>query len=55
MDAESPVDFLCQVTHLRAHAFGIAIPPHGDCAYCEGGSRYQEIVETVKGLNKDWG
>jgi radical SAM protein with 4Fe4S-binding SPASM domain len=52
MDAEAPVDFLCQVTHLRAHAFGIAIPPHGDCEYCEGGSRYQEIVQTVNMLKK---
>ncbi len=55
MDAESPVDFLCQVTHLRAHAFGIAIPPHGDCEYCEDGSRRHEIVEIVNKLKKDWG
>ena len=52
MDAESPVDFLCQVTHLRAHAFGIEIPDHGDCEYCEGGSRYQEIVQTVNRLKR---
>ena len=48
MDAESPVDFLCEVAHLRAHAFGIPVAPHGNCEYCEGGSRYQEILQTVK-------
>jgi radical SAM protein with 4Fe4S-binding SPASM domain len=51
MDAELPVDYLCQVAHLRAYCFGIPIPPHGDCEYCEGGSRYQEIIQTVKKLN----
>jgi radical SAM protein with 4Fe4S-binding SPASM domain len=53
MDAESPVDYLCQVAHLRAYCFGIPIPPHGDCEYCEGGSRYQEILQTVRRLIKD--
>jgi radical SAM protein with 4Fe4S-binding SPASM domain len=50
MDTEAPVDYLCQVAHLRAYCFGIPIPPHGDCEYCEGGSRYQEILQTVKKL-----
>ena len=56
-DEEAPVDFLCQVAHLRAHAFGIPIPPHGDCEYCEGGSRYQEMMRKVKSLirTEDWG
>ena len=53
MDAEAPVDFLCQVAHLRAYAFKIPIPPHGDCEYCQGGSRYQEIMRKVKKLIKD--
>jgi radical SAM protein with 4Fe4S-binding SPASM domain len=53
MDAESPVDFLCQVAHLRAYAFDIPIPPHGDCKYCEGGSRYREMLQMVKSLNKE--
>ncbi len=35
-DPETPVDFLCQVGHLRAKAFGIPVPEHGDCEYCEG-------------------
>jgi radical SAM protein with 4Fe4S-binding SPASM domain len=53
LDEEEPVDFLCQVAHLRAYAFDIPIPPHGDCEYCEGGSRYQEIMRKVEKLNKD--
>ena len=28
-DAEAPVDFLCQVAHLRAHAFDLPVAPHG--------------------------
>ena len=53
MDAEVPVDFLCQVAHLRAYAFDIPVPPHGDCEYCKGGSRYQEIIQEVNKLKKD--
>jgi radical SAM protein with 4Fe4S-binding SPASM domain len=53
MDAEAPVDFLCQVAHLRADAFDIPVPPHGDCEYCQGGSRYQEIIHEVKKLKTD--
>jgi radical SAM protein with 4Fe4S-binding SPASM domain len=34
-DPEEPVDFLCQVAHLRAKALGIAVPPHGECEYCK--------------------
>ncbi len=50
MDAETPVDFLCQVAHLRAYAFDIPVAPHGDCEYCEGGNRYQEIMQMVNRL-----
>lgn len=32
---EAPVDFLCEVAHLRARAMGILVPPHGGCEYCE--------------------
>jgi radical SAM protein with 4Fe4S-binding SPASM domain len=41
--AESPVDFLCRVAHLRARSLGIQVQPHGECKYCEGGIAYQEI------------
>jgi radical SAM protein with 4Fe4S-binding SPASM domain len=49
-DPESPVDFLCHVAHLRAHAFGFAVPPHGDCEYCEGGSRHSDLLQSVAEL-----
>jgi len=34
-DPEEPVDFLCQVAHLRAKALGFTLKPHGECQYCE--------------------
>jgi len=34
-DAEEPVDYLCQVAHLRAKALGIPLKPHGVCEYCK--------------------
>jgi radical SAM protein with 4Fe4S-binding SPASM domain len=46
-DAEEPVDFLCQVAHLRAHAFDLPVKPHGDCAYCRGGSGYEDIISAA--------
>lgn len=46
-DAEQPVEFLCEVAHLRAMALGIEVPNHGDCALCAGGSRHFEIKEKV--------
>lgn len=33
-DAEEPVDFLCQVAHLRAKALDLTFKPHGECEYC---------------------
>ncbi len=33
-NAESPVDFLCRVAHLRADVFDVEVRPHGDCEYC---------------------
>jgi radical SAM protein with 4Fe4S-binding SPASM domain len=51
-DAEAPVDFLCRLAHLRAYAFGIPIYPHGECNYCEGGPRYQELIESANSLRE---
>jgi hypothetical protein len=34
-DPEGPVDFLCQVAHLRAKALGLSIKSHGECEYCK--------------------
>ena len=49
-DPEDPVDYFCHVTHLRAHAMDLLVPPHGDCAYCEGGTRYDEVVRSAEAL-----
>jgi len=54
-DPEAPVDFLCRVAHLRAYALDLAIPPHGVCEYCQGGSRYAEMIETANGLKERFG
>jgi len=51
-DAEAPVDFLCRVAHLRSYSFGIPVEPHGECEYCNGGSRYDEMMRTVEKLLK---
>ncbi|HEX7192836.1 MAG TPA: radical SAM protein [Thermoanaerobaculia bacterium] len=47
-DPEAPVDFLCHVAHLRAEAFGVDVPAHGDCEYCEGGSEHPLIVAEAQ-------
>jgi radical SAM protein with 4Fe4S-binding SPASM domain len=48
--AEKPVDFLCQVAHLRAQVMGFPAPPHGECEYCEGGSGYPDLMRSVTAL-----
>ena len=52
MDAEAPVDFLCQVAHLRAYAFGIHVAPHGDCSYCKGGRGYEDMMNIVARMER---
>jgi radical SAM protein with 4Fe4S-binding SPASM domain len=47
LDPEAPVDFLCRVSHLRSHTFGMTVAPHGDCEYCAGGSGYEELMRSV--------
>ena len=47
-DRESPVEFLCQVAHLRAATIGVEVSPHGDCDFCNGGNRQDEIVESAR-------
>lgn len=46
-DPEKPVEFLCHVAHLRALTFGWPIPPHGECEFCPGGSRHDEVAESA--------
>jgi radical SAM protein with 4Fe4S-binding SPASM domain len=47
-DPESPVDFLCQVAHVRAYALGIDPPEHGDCSCCEGGSQHAALKSAAE-------
>jgi radical SAM protein with 4Fe4S-binding SPASM domain len=47
-DRESPVEFLCQVAHLRAAVIGVEPPAHGECEFCAGGSRHGEVVESAR-------
>jgi len=49
-DPEAPVDFLCQVAHLRAYAFGLPLAPHGGCEYCEGGEGYERLMDAAARL-----
>jgi radical SAM protein with 4Fe4S-binding SPASM domain len=49
-DPEAPVDFLCQVAHLRAHAFGLPVAAHGDCEYCPGGAGHDALLREVEAL-----
>jgi radical SAM protein with 4Fe4S-binding SPASM domain len=50
--AEKPVDYLCQVAHLRAHIFGLNVPSHGNCEYCAGGHAHEQLQESVAKLEK---
>lgn len=48
---ESPVEFLCEVAHLRAMAVGSEVPVHGDCEFCRTGSRYASLLEARDNLS----
>jgi radical SAM protein with 4Fe4S-binding SPASM domain len=47
-DKESPVEFLCNVAHLRAAVIGVEVPSHGKCEFCAGGSQYEEMLESAR-------
>jgi radical SAM protein with 4Fe4S-binding SPASM domain len=47
-DRESPVDFLCEVAHLRAAVIGAEVPGHGDCEFCSGGSEREALLESAR-------
>jgi radical SAM protein with 4Fe4S-binding SPASM domain len=47
-DRESPVEFLCNVAHLRAAAIGVEIPAHGECEFCAGGSEHDALLESAR-------
>jgi hypothetical protein len=46
-DPESPVEFLCEVAHLRALVLGFEIPAHGECEFCPGGENYEHLMESA--------
>ncbi len=47
-DRESPVEFLCQVAHLRAAAVGAEVPAHGECEFCAGGSEHEALIGSAR-------
>jgi radical SAM protein with 4Fe4S-binding SPASM domain len=51
-DAESPVDFMCRVAHLRAYTMDIAVTPHGPCEYCPGGENYEVMLAAAAELRR---
>jgi len=51
-DAEAPVDFLCEVAHLRAYVLGLEIAAHGECEYCPDGNKHAKLMQTVEGLKE---
>jgi radical SAM protein with 4Fe4S-binding SPASM domain len=46
-DPESPVEFLCEVAHLRAVALGFEVPDHGDCEFCKPGGKRRGLMESA--------
>lgn len=46
-DPEAPVDFLCQVAHLRAYAADFNVPEHGDCACCKPGKLHDSLMASA--------
>ena len=49
-DPESPVEFLCQVAHLRAYALGYEVPEHGKCTCCDGGAHHAGLLAAAERL-----
>jgi len=50
-DPESPVEFLCEVAHLRAMALGFEVPEHGDCEFCHDAERRDALLESAKRIS----
>lgn len=47
-DKETPVEFLCQVAHLRAAVIGAEVPAHGECDFCSGGSEHGALLDSAR-------
>jgi radical SAM protein with 4Fe4S-binding SPASM domain len=46
-DPESPVEFLCEVAHLRAMSLGYEVPQHGDCDCCNGSEHHERLKSSA--------
>jgi radical SAM protein with 4Fe4S-binding SPASM domain len=51
-DPESPVEFLCEVAHLRAMALGFEVPEHGDCEFCHDAGRRRALADSAKRISE---
>ena len=51
-DAESPVEFMCQVAHLRAMALDVVVPAHGECECCAGGASHEKLAQSAERIRK---
>ena len=51
-DADTPVEFLCQVAHLRAYTLGLQVPGHGNCPCCPGGADHEHLTSSAQRLRK---
>ena len=51
-DQESPVEFLCEVAHLRARALSFNIPEHGDCQFCRPGGAHDALEESANRIRQ---
>ncbi len=49
-DPETPVNFFCEVAHLRALTLGHSPAAHGDCEYCAGGAEHESILRKAAAL-----
>jgi radical SAM protein with 4Fe4S-binding SPASM domain len=47
-DKESPVEFLCNVAHLRAAVIGVEVAAHGECEFCAGGTEHEALLESAR-------
>jgi radical SAM protein with 4Fe4S-binding SPASM domain len=46
-DPESPVEFLCEVAHMRVMSLGYKVPQHGDCDCCNGSERHERLKASA--------
>jgi radical SAM protein with 4Fe4S-binding SPASM domain len=51
-DPESPVEFLCEVAHLRAIALGAEVPAHGNCQFCSGQSGHAALEASAARIRR---